>query len=134
MSDAPAAPPATFVIFGALGDLTRRLLVPALVNLARAGLLADDMTLLGVSHHDSDDENLRQALDDFVEDDAHWRRLRGRIRYLRGDFADIATYQALGTQLTGNAVFYLATGATLPSERPKGGPGHDEESSGSDNP
>jgi len=109
MSDAPAAPPATFVIFGALGDLTRRLLVPALVNLARAGLLADDMTLLGVSHHDSDDENLRQALDDFVEDDAHWRRLRGRIRYLRGDFADIATYQALGTQLTGNAVFYLAT-------------------------
>ncbi|MFZ2980347.1 MAG: glucose-6-phosphate dehydrogenase [Sphingobium sp.] len=109
MSDAPAAPPATFVIFGALGDLTRRLLVPALVNLARAGLLADDMTLLGVSHHDGDDEHLRQALDDFVKDDADWQRLRGRIRYLRGDFADPATYQALGTQLTGNAVFYLAT-------------------------
>jgi len=109
MSDAPAAPPATFVIFGALGDLTRRLLVPALVNLARAGLLADDTTLLGVSHHDSDDENLRQALDDFVKDDADWRRLRGRIRYLKGDFADSAMYQALGTQLTANAVFYLAT-------------------------
>ena len=109
MSDAPAAPPATFVIFGALGDLTRRLLVPALVNLARAGLLADDMTLLGVSHHDSDDEHLRQALDDFVQDDPGWRRLRSRIRYLKGDFADFAVYQALGTLLTGNAVFYLAT-------------------------
>jgi len=109
MSDASAAPPATFVIFGALGDLTRRLLVPALVNLARAGLLADDTTLLGVSHHDSDDEHLRQALDDFVKDDADWQRLRGRIRYLKGDFADPAMYQALGTQLTANAVFYLAT-------------------------
>ncbi|MEZ0496850.1 glucose-6-phosphate dehydrogenase [Sphingomonas sp. IW22] len=109
MSNAPAAPPATFVIFGARGDLTRRLLVPALVNLVRAGLLADDMTLLGISHHDGDDEHLRQALDDFVEDDAAWRKLRDRIRYLRGDFADTATYQALGTQLTGNAVFYLAT-------------------------
>ncbi|CAH0350378.1 glucose-6-phosphate dehydrogenase [Sphingobium sp. CECT 9361] len=109
MSNAPAAPPATFVIFGARGDLTRRLLVPALVNLVRAGLLADDMTLLGISHHDGDDEHLRQALDDFVEDDAAWRKLRDRIRYLKGDFADTATYQALGTQLTGNAVFYLAT-------------------------
>lgn len=109
MSDAPAAPPATFVIFGAMGDLTRRLLVPALVNLAQAGLLADDMTLLGVSHHDGDDEHLREALDEFVKDDADWRRLRGRIRYLKCDFADPAMYRALATGLTGNAVFYLAT-------------------------
>lgn len=109
MSDAPAAPPATFVIFGALGDLTRRLLVPALVNLAQAGLLADDMTLLGVSHHDSDDEHLREALDEFVKDDADWRRLRSRIRYLKGDFADSTMFQTLSSQLTGNAVFYLAT-------------------------
>lgn len=109
MSDAPTAPPATFVIFGALGDLTRRLLVPALVNLAQAGLLADDMTLLGVSHHDSDDEHLREALDEFVKDDADWRRLRNRIRYLKGDFSDPAMYLALATGLTGNAVFYLAT-------------------------
>lgn len=109
MIDSPAAPPATFVIFGALGDLTRRLLAPALVNLARAGLLAEDMTLLGVSHHDGDDEHLRRALGDSVEDDAAWRKLRPRIRYVKGDFDDTATYQALGAHLAGNAVFYLAT-------------------------
>ena len=109
MSDASAPPSATFVIFGAFGDLARRLLIPALVNLARAGLLNEDMALVGVSHHDSDDEHLREALDEFVKDDANWPWLRSRIRYLRGDFADSTMYQALGSQLTGNAIFYLAT-------------------------
>lgn len=32
MSNARVASAASFVIFGALGDLTRRLLVPAIVN------------------------------------------------------------------------------------------------------
>jgi glucose-6-phosphate 1-dehydrogenase len=40
MRQAATAPAATFVIFGVLGDLTRRLLIPALVNLAELGLLA----------------------------------------------------------------------------------------------
>ena len=109
MSDALTAASATFVIFGAFGDLARRLLIPALVNLARAGLLNEDMALVGVSHHDSDDEHLREALDEFVKDDANWPWLRSRIRYLKGDFADTTMYQALGSQLTGNAIFYLAT-------------------------
>ena len=33
------APPCTLVIFGAAGDLTKRLLMPSLYNLAGAGLL-----------------------------------------------------------------------------------------------
>ncbi|MET0941868.1 MAG: hypothetical protein ABWY13_10945, partial [Mesorhizobium sp.] len=36
------APPATLTIFGAGGDLTKRLVVPALYNLVRAGKLPDD--------------------------------------------------------------------------------------------
>jgi glucose-6-phosphate 1-dehydrogenase len=43
MKQAGTAPPATFVVFGALGDVTRRLLVPALVNLGELGLLAPAM-------------------------------------------------------------------------------------------
>lgn len=113
MSDAPTAPSATFVIFGALGDLARRLLIPALVNLARADLLKEDLALVGVSHHDIDDEQLRAALDEGVEDDANWQWLRSRIRYLKGDFADPAMYQGLGRQLAGNAIFYLATAPTF---------------------
>lgn len=112
MSEAAAAdpaPPATVVIFGALGDLTRRLLVPALVNLARGGLLDPDTRVLGVSHHDVDDAAFRDQLDDFVKGDDGWGDVRDRLSYLRGDFADEATYTALAERLDGNVAFYLAT-------------------------
>ena len=109
MSKAPVAPPATFVIFGALGDLTRRLLVPAIVNLASAGLLAPETAILGVSHHDSDDAKLRDELDEFLQDKKAWEPLRDRVHYLKGDFTDAATFKALAARLHGNLVFYLAT-------------------------
>ena len=43
-----AADSCCMVLFGASGDLTRRLVVPALYNLAETGLLPEDFTLLGV--------------------------------------------------------------------------------------
>lgn len=109
MSQAPVAPAATFVIFGAMGDLTRRLLVPALVNLTRSGLLPEDATILGVSYHDSSDDELRQNLAEFVEADDAWQKLSSRIAYLKGDFTERSTFEALHEKLNGNAVFYLAT-------------------------
>lgn len=109
MSKAPTAPGATFVIFGALGDLTRRLLVPAIVHLAGAGLLAPETAILGVSHHDVDDQRLREEIDDFVRNQEAWDKLRPNIHYLKGDFSDPATFKALTKQLKGNVVFYLAT-------------------------
>ena len=109
MSDAPRAPAATLVIFGATGDLARRLLVPALVNLARDGLLDDATSILGISHHDGDDETLRDALDDFIEDRESWAKLRGRVSYLKGDFEQASTFTAVAERVEGNAVFYLAT-------------------------
>ena len=105
------APPATLVIFGITGDLARRLLVPALVNLRREGLITDELSILGIGKQDLDDEALRRALAEFVDaGDPGWKKLRGRISYLRGDFGDEATYRALGARLgPGNAAFYLAT-------------------------
>jgi glucose-6-phosphate 1-dehydrogenase len=105
------APPATLVIFGVTGDLTRRLLVPALVNLRREGLITDEHNILGLGKQDLDDEALRRALAEFVDaGDPGWKKLRARIGYLRGDFGDEATYQALGARMgPGNAAFYLAT-------------------------
>ena len=38
-------PPCTLVVFGVTGDLTKRLLLPALRNLRRDGLLPDDFKL-----------------------------------------------------------------------------------------
>ena len=37
------------VIFGAAGDLTARMLIPALYNLARADLLSKEFAVLGVA-------------------------------------------------------------------------------------
>ena len=46
------APSATLVIFGVTGDLARRLLVPALVNLRREGLISDELEILGLGKQD----------------------------------------------------------------------------------
>src|SRR5215470_3584817 len=42
------APDGAPVIFGAAGDLTKRLVVPALYNLGKAGRLPDDFQLVGM--------------------------------------------------------------------------------------
>jgi glucose-6-phosphate 1-dehydrogenase len=115
---AEPAPPATLVIFGAMGDLAKRLLMPSIVNLARDGLVGDEMKIIGVSYHPGTDEDLRASLDDFIggsdktdaqADDATWQSLRERISYHVGDFEDAAAYASLAEKLSGNAAFYLAT-------------------------
>jgi glucose-6-phosphate 1-dehydrogenase len=100
---------ATIVIFGAMGDLTRRLLMPALVNLRAAKLLDAKTRIVGISHGAGDDEALRDRLAEFVADEPEWPKLRPRISYLQGDFTNAALYQALGQRLDGDIVFYLAT-------------------------
>ena len=66
---AAVAPDATLVIFGAMGDLARRLLVPSIFNLARDGLIPEGFAVLGVSHHDASDEDLRTALEEFIAEE-----------------------------------------------------------------
>jgi Glucose-6-phosphate dehydrogenase, NAD binding domain len=56
------ADPCAMVIFGATGDLARRKLVPALYNLARAGHLPDEFSVLGFARSASDDRNFREEL------------------------------------------------------------------------
>ena len=48
-ASAAVAPPCAMVIFGAGGDLTKRLVVPALYNLVNAKQLSDKFQLVGVS-------------------------------------------------------------------------------------
>ena len=54
-------PPCAIVIFGANGDLTKRLIVPALYNLARTGLLPPRFALIGVDHNDKSSEDWRDG-------------------------------------------------------------------------
>src|SRR5262249_48941804 len=88
----PADPPA-FVIFGASGDLTKRLLVPALYNLASARLLPDEFAVIGVARGEMSDDAFRDrmggALREFATGTASpdtVRDLTARFSYVRGDF------------------------------------------------
>jgi glucose-6-phosphate 1-dehydrogenase len=119
------------VIFGASGDLTKRLLVPALYNLVKAGRLAKQFRLVGISLSAKTSEEWRRDLTDMMKasatrggefeadhiDEAAWRGLTDRMSYLRGDLSDPATYRGLGEHLAvldktegiaGNYLFYLA--------------------------
>ncbi|WP_376098750.1 glucose-6-phosphate dehydrogenase [Roseomonas sp. CCTCC AB2023176] len=124
-SPAPA-PPCTLVIFGANGDLTRRLLMPSLHNLAMAGLLADGFAVLGVDRNARTDEAWQEQQTDSMRDYAGgkggldeegWAWLRSRLAYLTGSFEDPETYRQLAawaarrreTEGNANLVFYLAT-------------------------
>ncbi|SEI16908.1 glucose-6-phosphate 1-dehydrogenase [Rhizobium tibeticum] len=117
MNAAPI-PPATLVIFGATGDLTRRLLIPAIINLTRSGLVGDDLNILGVGIDPGDDASLVARLDSFLsglsepilpETDDAWRRLRQRISYMSGDFTQDGIFLEIKKHLTScNAAFYLA--------------------------
>jgi glucose-6-phosphate 1-dehydrogenase len=128
---APPAPPCAMVIFGAAGDLTKRLVVPALYNLAQAGQLSNQFQLVGVDHNAGSAEQWRKglaaAMEDFVAqggefhvdavDQAAWRWLSDRMSYLQADLNDPGAYAQLRDHLAGldktaatggNYLFYLA--------------------------
>ena len=126
MVQAPKAPPVTLVIFGAAGDLTKRLLMPSLYNLQIAHLLDDDFKVVAIDHNerttDAYRESLTQDMHGFVGkgssefetsklDEGAWNAIRDKLNYLTGDFEDPKAYEALAAQVTGNAVFYLAVAA-----------------------
>src|ERR1700761_4138832 len=101
--ESPARAPAedcTIVIFGAFGDLTKRLVMPALYNLARTKVLPENFAILGVDVVDgtaeSWAEHLHTMLLSFVGnagsefnidaiDEGLWRQMAERMAYVRGD-------------------------------------------------
>ena len=54
--------PCVLVIFGATGDLTKRLLFPAVYNLRRAGLLPPAFAIVAVARADKGEEAFRDDL------------------------------------------------------------------------
>src|SRR3546814_12680681 len=94
--EAAPAPPCTMAIFGARGDLVKRLLAPALYNLAHAGRLNDGFKVLGIDRAAGDDAGFADGLGDFLHeladetdsefghakiDAKSWQWLAGRIAY-----------------------------------------------------
>ncbi|MEO8028752.1 MAG: glucose-6-phosphate dehydrogenase [Bryobacteraceae bacterium] len=123
VSGQPAGPN-VMVICGASGDLTKRKLIPALVNLAQSGLLPQQFAIIGFSFDSWTTEQFRQRLTDELKDFASeavdlklWEWFLERIYYVQGDFQDAAAYERLKDKIfevekehgtRGNRFFYLA--------------------------
>jgi glucose-6-phosphate 1-dehydrogenase len=114
------AGPCVFVLFGAAGDLTKRKLIPALFNLAKAKLLPETFAVMGVSVDDLDVEAFRHQVSEFLptNDPTALDWVRNCLFYERGDFGDPNTFVKLRDRLAamdaeahteGNYLFYMAT-------------------------
>ena len=131
-SGTAVAPPCVFVIFGASGDLTKRLLMPAIYNLVNEGLLNDDFQILGINRGDPDDEafrtNLLKSMTEILEggggeagkakvEESALAWLRERVHHMRGDITEEGMFADLRQKIDEltkdkthkNVVFYLAT-------------------------
>jgi len=124
----PAAANTTMFIFGAGGDLAKRLLIPSLYNLDRDSLIDPAMQIVGIDLAEYDDEKFRTHIKQFITDkaaDSHaegridaldesrWAEFEKRLHYLQGDFTDEAVYRqiedAIDSSGNDNAIFYCAT-------------------------
>ena len=103
----------TIVILGASGDLTRRLLFPALHRLLADHRLPANTRVVGYAIEDWTTEqfldHLRAGVDQFGDgvDGAAWASIAAGSTYVRGDLTD-ASMALLKPLVGGAALFYLA--------------------------
>ena len=120
----PKAVPCAIVIFGASGDLTRRMLVPALYNLAVDAQLPEECAIVGFARTDWSDqdfrEHARQAVTEFSRrpiDASFWDRFASSLFYVSGDYSRSESHERLADELEeleetrgipGNHLYHLA--------------------------
>lgn len=84
--------PTTFVLYGATGDLSNRLVIPALFRLAQAGLMPEDWRLVGNGRGDVAHEDFRERARSSLErfgpkpDDGPWDDFSQRLLFAGGGF------------------------------------------------
>ena len=101
------------VFFGATGDLAYKKIFPALQAMVKRGHL--DVPVIGVAKAGWNLEQFRARAHDSLEkhggvDAAAFDKLSGLLRYVDGDYADPATFQAIRKELDGaqRPAHYLA--------------------------
>ncbi len=124
-ADNPTSEPCVMLVFGASGDLTKRLLVPALYNLECDGLLSDNFALLGTALEQLSTEQFRAKMNEDIKkfhtrnefDQAKWDKLVSRFHYIPSTFSDLDAFQTLKGKVAelaaqhqtgGNVLFYFA--------------------------
>ena len=124
-SAAKPAAPGVLVILGASGDLTKRLLMPALLNLACDRLLPDGFAVVGMGRDVMTSEEFRERQRGDIRtfctrgtvDADRWSWLESRLHYMAGEFDDVDAFARLkrlvddaGAEVGagGNTLLYLA--------------------------
>ncbi|MFT3680970.1 MAG: glucose-6-phosphate dehydrogenase [Ferruginibacter sp.] len=95
--------PASIIIFGAKGDLTRRKLVPALYNLYLGGFLPAAFNIFCVDYvavvEEEYKNDLLSGINEFSRngkaDEANWRNFSAKLHYMQGDFLKAETFSNL---------------------------------------
>ena len=104
----------TLVIFGATGDLARRMLLPSLYYLERDRLLNANLHIVGAARSPLDDERFRALAHETIAerkegvDTAAWKRLSARLVYCKIDAENPADYATLGGRVGRSNVYYLS--------------------------
>ncbi|HEY2793625.1 MAG TPA: glucose-6-phosphate dehydrogenase (NADP(+)) [Micromonosporaceae bacterium] len=89
----PDPGPTVFVLFGATGDLAKRMVLPAFWTLAAEGLLPKDWMLVGNGRGDVSHENFRGHVQGVLAaagvkpKPADWKRFAARLRFAGGGFS-----------------------------------------------
>ena len=119
MSQAINQPNADIVLFGVLGDLSRRKLLPALYQLDLAGLLHAETRIVGVARHeqtaDEFEQFVRKNLTEFVKDGFSQDKVDSfcqRLVYQKLDFKDLDSYSNLAATLNravDSKIYYYST-------------------------
>ena len=119
MKNAQSSSAVEVVLFGVLGDLSRRKLLPALYQLDLAGLLDEKTRVVGVARHEHSNQDLvefaKENLTQFVSeglDEQVLNRFLARLVYQQLDFKNTESYGDLATTLSqGNSerIYYFST-------------------------
>jgi glucose-6-phosphate 1-dehydrogenase len=114
----------TLLLFGATGDLARRMLLPSLYGLDADGLLPPDLRIIGTARTDLDDDGYREranaALTEYLPEGFYQEsvaaRFLERLHYVPLDINDPAGFerlaQTIGDPCHGVAIF-LSTAPSL---------------------
>ena len=109
----------TMVVFGASGDLTKRLLLPSLRNLARDGLLPEKFSLVGYGREQLTDDEFKGRIKDALSGGSPKaaQKVVDSAHYLAGQYDQLADYEKLKGVIddlsqkdgsNGSCLFYLA--------------------------
>ncbi|WP_374944771.1 glucose-6-phosphate dehydrogenase [Sphingomonas sp.] len=117
-------PVGKLLLFGATGDLARRMLLPSLYGLHADGLLPEGLTIVASARSDNDDASYRAlaqaALDEFLPEDRKGEEALGtfleRLVFQAADLSNLDTFAALAAKVgdvSGGLAIFLSTAPSL---------------------